>query len=71
MDRWSVVTAVIGPDQFTNGYRAATETLAQLPGPLLGIITNKLLAVTPDPDDDPDYDDGYRQALRDAVGGGQ
>ena len=65
------MTAVIGPDQFTVGYQAATETLAQLPGPLLGIIINKILAVTPDPDDDPDYDAGYRQALRDAAGGAQ
>ncbi|OPX15837.1 hypothetical protein [Gordonia sp. i37] len=65
------MTAVIGPDEFTNGYQSAVDTLAEIPGPLLSALIPKLLAVAPDPDDDALYDAGFRQALRDTAGGDQ
>ncbi|MGC5245385.1 hypothetical protein ACPXB3_00390 [Gordonia sp. DT219] len=54
---------------WTTGYRAGIDTLKELPGPMLAAFIPRILAVTPDPDDDEDYDAGYRAALIDSRNG--
>lgn len=49
------------------GYTNACDTLNDLPGPLLSMFMPRLLAVADDPDDDPQFCAGFRQALRDAL----
>jgi hypothetical protein len=51
------------------GYTNTCDTLNDLPGPLLDMFVPKLLNVEDDPDDDPIYCAGYRQALADALAG--
>ncbi|KNA92925.1 hypothetical protein RND64_08855 [Gordonia sp. w5E2] len=54
-------------DLWLRGYTKASNDLASLPGPMLSILVPRMLRSTPDPDDDPAYDGGYRTALADAL----
>ncbi|WP_288337037.1 hypothetical protein [uncultured Gordonia sp.] len=74
-DRWGlgdyevarryVGTCAHGSDEsFVAGVRAGTEALDQVPGPMVGRVAAALLRVTPDAEDDPVYDAGFRTALR-------
>lgn len=56
-------------DRFAAGVRAGTETLDQLPGPMLRRVVAALLRVTSDAEDDQAYDAGFRTALRLAARG--
>lgn len=55
--------------QWTRGYLAAADRVAGLPGPILEPLVARILHVDPDPTHDPDYDTGYRAALKDVTSG--
>lgn len=65
----AVTASAVGPDRWMQGYMNATDTLNALPGPLLAMFVPKLLNIQDDPDDDPAFCAGYRQALADALAG--
>ncbi|EON31985.1 hypothetical protein GTC6_15284 [Gordonia terrae C-6] len=56
-------------DRWRDGYRAATEALNKVPGPLFRVFVPRLLAATDDPNDPPRYCAGYRAALTEAMSG--
>ena len=56
---------------YQSGYENALDTLDQFHGPMLNGIVTRLLMVTPDPGDDPEYDAGFRAGLRKALGIGR
>lgn len=53
--------------QWWNGYNAACEALNRLPGPLVRPTAQRVLTTRRDEDDEPNYDAGFRTALRDAL----
>lgn len=53
--------------RWIQGYTRGSTDVAQLPGPMLPKLLPRMLRSTPDPDDDPAYDGGYRTALADAL----
>lgn len=55
-------------DRYQSGYDNALDTLDQFHGPMLNAIVARLLTSVADPDDDPEYDAGFRAGLRKAIG---